>query len=62
MGQLGKSDEMPLQPQIVLEPFENLEVDFIGPFNPPSHQKVYILVYTDYVTRWVEARAIVKAT
>ena len=61
MGQPRKSDEMPLQPQIVVEPFEKWEVDFIVPFNPPSHQKVHILVCTDYVTKWVEAKAIAKA-
>jgi len=37
MGQPGKSDEIPLQPQIVLEPFEKWAIDFVGPFNPPSH-------------------------
>jgi transposase InsO family protein len=62
MGQPGKVDEMPLQPQIVLEPFEKWAIDFVGPFNPPSHQKAYILVCTDYVTKWVEARAVTRAT
>jgi transposase InsO family protein len=61
MGQPRKADEMPLQPQIVLEPFEKWAIDFVGPFNPPSHQKAYILVCTDYVTKWVEARAVTRA-
>jgi hypothetical protein len=52
----------PLQPQLALEPFEKWAIDFVGPFNPPSHQKVHILVCTDYVTKWVEAKAVVKAT
>eukprot|EP00253_Pinus_taeda_P036575 PITA_36575 len=52
---------MPLQPQIVLEPFEKWAIDFVGPINPPSHQKVRILVCTDYVIKWVEARAVAKA-
>ena len=34
----------------------------MGPFNPPSQQKVYILVCTDYVTKWVEAKALHRAT
>ena len=62
MGKPGKAYEMPLQPQIVLEPFEKWAIDFVGPFNPPSHQKSYILVCTDYVTKWVEARAVTRAT
>jgi len=47
MGQLGQADEMPLQPQLVMEPFERWELDFVGPFNPKSNQKYYILVATD---------------
>lgn len=62
MGQPGKVDEMALQPQIVLEPFERWAIDFVGPFNPPPHQKAYILVYTDYVTKWVEAKVVTRAT
>lgn len=57
-----KADEMPIQPQIFLEPFEKWAIDFVGTFNPPSHQKAYILVYTDYVTKWVEARVVTRAT
>lgn len=61
MGQPGKSDEIPLLPQVVLEPFEKWEIDFVGPFNPPSHQEVHILVCMGYVTKWVEARVVAKA-
>lgn len=61
MGQPRKSYEIPLKPQIVLEHFEKRAINFVGPFNPPSNQKVHILFYTNYVTKWVEARAVVKA-
>jgi len=54
-------DEMPLQPQLVVEPFERWDLDFVGPFNPPLKQKLYILVCIDYMTKWVEAVALVKA-
>ena len=36
--------------------------DFIGPINPPSKQKQHIIVCTDYLTKWVETKAIKEAT
>ena len=54
MGKPGQFDQMPLQPQLVIEPFEISALDFVGPFHPPSNQKAYILVAMDYVTKWVE--------
>ena len=35
---------------------------FFGPINPPSNQKTYILVATEYVTKWVEVEALSRAT
>ena len=61
MGQPNHRDEMPLNPQVILEPFERWALDFIDLINPPSNQKVYILVCTDYMTKWVEAKALLKA-
>ena len=34
----------------------------MGPINRLSKQKYYILVCTDYVTKWVEARDLLKET
>jgi hypothetical protein len=62
MGQPNHREEMALNPQVVLEPFEIWALDFVGPTNPPSNQKVYILVCTDYMTKWVEAKALHSAT
>ena len=53
---------MPLQPQILIEPFEKWALDFISPIHPPSQGKKYILVCTDYVTKWVEAKPLARAT
>ena len=61
MGQPTHRDEMLLQYQVVLEPFERWAMDFVGPIHPPSNQKVYILVCTDYMTKWVEAKALIRA-
>ena len=51
-----------MKPQLVIEPFERWALDFVGSINPPSNQKTYILVATDYVTKWVEAEALPRAT
>jgi hypothetical protein len=37
MGQQNHRDEMPIQPQVVLYPFERWAMDFVGPINPPSN-------------------------
>jgi hypothetical protein len=62
VGQPNHRDEMPLNPQIVLEPFEIWALEFIGPINPPSNQKFYIVVCTDYMNKWVEAKALHRVT
>jgi hypothetical protein len=56
MGRPVQTDEMSLQPQMVLEPFEKWAIDFVGPINPPSHRHSYILICTDYVTKWMEEK------
>ena len=53
---------MPLFPQVMIEPFEKWAIDFVGPINPTSLNKKHILVCTDFVTKWVEAKVVSFAT
>lgn len=51
----------PLTPIIPLAPFEKWGIDFIGPINPVTVRKRrYIILATDYATKWVEARATIR--
>jgi len=63
MGKPTAVDEMPLQAQVVIEPFEKWALDFVGPINPMSRRKNYnyILVCIYYVTKWVESKALYSA-
>ena len=56
-----KSTEMPLQPQVVVTPFDKWGIDFVSPIKPSSHVKSYILVCIDYATKWVETKAMKHA-
>jgi hypothetical protein len=53
---------MSFQPQLVLEPFDKLALDFVGPINISSHHKSYILVCTDYFKNWMESKALLVTT
>ena len=53
---------MTFQPQVLMEPFERWALDFVGPINPMSKGKKYILVCNDYVMKWVEEREVPRET
>lgn len=41
--------------------FDNWGIDFFDPIEPSSHGKSYILVCTNYATKWIEAQAMTHA-
>lgn len=55
---------MPLQTQLfVVQPREKWTLYFVGLINPPSKKNVHILVQCkNYMTQWVEAKALPKDT
>ena len=62
MGKPTQRDEMSLHPQVAAEPFDKWGMDFVGPIDSPSRQKKYIIVYIDYLTKWVETKAVKVTT
>lgn len=58
MGKPTPRDEMPLKPQVTFKPFEKCDMDLVEPIDPRSRQKNYIIVCTDYMTKWVETKEI----
>jgi hypothetical protein len=47
---------MPLQPQIVVVPFDKWGINFVGPIEPSSQGKAFILVCIEYVTKCGEEK------
>ncbi|GJV31252.1 reverse transcriptase domain-containing protein [Tanacetum coccineum] len=56
-GKITQRDEMPQNSIQVCEIFDMWGIDFMGPF-PSSRGNKYILVAVDYLSKWVEAKAL----
>lgn len=47
----SQRNKMPLNPQLMLQPFENWAIDFVGPIKPQGKMGVrYIITATEYLT------------
>nr|GEU90196.1 reverse transcriptase domain-containing protein [Tanacetum cinerariifolium] len=56
-GKISQRDEMPQNSIQVCEIFDVWGIDFMGPFSSSRGNK-YILVAVDYMSKWVEAKAL----
>ncbi|GKD33530.1 reverse transcriptase domain-containing protein [Tanacetum coccineum] len=56
-GKISQKDEMPQNAIQVCEIFDVWGIDFMGSF-PSSQGNKYILVFIDYLSKWVEAKAL----
>nr|GEZ78786.1 reverse transcriptase domain-containing protein [Tanacetum cinerariifolium] len=56
-GKISQRDEMPQNSIQICEIFNVWGIDFMGPF-PSSQGNKYILVDVDYLSKWVEAKAL----
>ena len=52
----------PLHPIEVKEPFQQIGIDIVGPLPITPRKNRYIVVATDYLTKWPEAKPLAEAS
>ena len=59
-GRSSRRDELPLNPQMMLQPFEKWVINFVGPIQPQGKKTgaQYIITTTECLTRWAEAQPV----
>ena len=64
IGRPSRRDELPLNPQVSLHPFEKWTIDFVGLIQPPRKKTGarYIITVTEYLTKWAEAQPVKDCT
>jgi hypothetical protein len=64
VGKPSRHDEIPLNPQVMLQAFDKLEIDFVGLFTPQARRSgtTYIITATEYLIRWAEVALITDFT
>ena len=58
----GITNRTYLNPIKVKQAFDTIGIDFVGPLNRTRKGNKYILVLTEYLTKWPEAKALKEAT
>ena len=61
-SQLDSHPPQNLHSMVTPWPFHTWRLDLVGPVNPPSRGYIWILVATEYFTKWAEAVPLRKAT
>src|SRR6185437_10017188 len=51
----------PLHPIQIGHSFERIRIDLVGPLPITTQTNCYIIIATDYLTRWPEAKAVPNA-
>ena len=58
----NKTKRVPLQQQIFGVPLERVVIDITGPFSESAAGNRYIVVVTEYFTKWTETSPVVSVT